>query len=282
MKFSVFTVGTPDYTIEETVKKLKQYGYNGVEWRVGSSLKREPEVLPAKEVWYWQYNKSTVDVDNILEEADFINTICCNENIEICSLATYLAASDVEKIERVLMAANIMNCPRIRVQVPGYSGTVGYRELFTKTVDEFKILEQMAKKYSVKINIEIHHGTIIPSASAAYRLVSNFDSKHIGVIYDAGNMVFEGFEQYRMGLDLLGEYVDHVHIKSATYNIRGEACWSPLRTGHVNFNKLFQALKAINYDGYLSFEDFSLEHSTDEKLEDNLAYINEVLSEIKL
>jgi sugar phosphate isomerase/epimerase len=281
MKFSVFTVGTPDYNIEQTVKKLNEYGYQGVEWRVNNSLKKEPEIIPAKEVWYWQYNKSTVDIDTILESAEQIKAICNNENIEICGLATYLSASDTEKVEKVLKAAAIMECPRIRVQVPGYNGTVNYRELFAKTVEEFKILQHLAEKYSVKVNIEIHHGTIIPSASAAYRLVSNFDSKHIGVIYDAGNMVHEGYEQYKMGLELLGEYVDHIHIKSAAYNVNGEAGWSPLRKGHVKFNNLFKAIKAINYEGYLSFEDFSNEKSTDEKLKDNLVYIKEVLSEVK-
>ncbi|MEZ4633203.1 MAG: hypothetical protein R2880_21235 [Deinococcales bacterium] len=61
--------------------------------------------------------------------------------------------------------------------------------------------------------IEIHHRTIVPSASAVYRLVSHFDPQHIAVIYDPGNMAYEGFEDYRMGLELWEPYLAHVHLK---------------------------------------------------------------------
>lgn len=276
MKYSVFTVGTPNYTIEETVKKLKQYGYDAVEWRVADSLKEEPKELPPREGWYWSYNKSTVDVDSIVEKAPYIKEICEREEIEICALATYLPPWETEKIENVLKAAVIMNCPKIRTGMPGYNKNTNYNELFDKTIKAYKELEKLAKKYGVKINAEIHHGTLIPSASAAYRLVSNFDSKFIGVIYDPGNMVHEGFEQYKMGLELLGDYLDHVHLKNAAWEFNNGtwSCkWSPIKKGQVNMSELLTALKSIGYEGFLSFEDFSNEETTEEKLEGNIEYI---------
>lgn len=286
MKYSVFTVGTPDYDIKETVKKLREYGYDGVEWRVSSSIKNEPEVIPSRDRWYWEYNKSTVDIDTILEEAEDIRNTCEGEGIEICALATYLSTSDIERIERVLKAAVAMNCPKIRVGMPGYDGKENYRVMFAKVQEEIQGLEALAKKYKVKINFEIHHGTIIPSASAAYRLVSKFDSSFIGIIYDAGNMVHEGFEQYKMGLELLGEYLDHVHIKNAAWSqventstrkLEWHGSWCPLEKGQVSFKSLLSALKSIGYNGYLSFEDFSNERTTDEKLVENLEFIKGLL-----
>lgn len=275
MKYSVFTVGTPDYSIEETVKKLKEYGYDGVEWRVQQALKEEPKEIPPRELWYWSYNKSTVDVDSILDTAEHIKAICEQEGIEICGLASYLLPWETEKIEKVLKAAVIMKCPKIRVNVPVYNKEANYNELFNKTLEAFKVLEELAKKYAVKINFEIHHGTIIPSASAAYRLVSNFDSNFIGVIYDPGNMVHEGFEQYKMGLEILGDYLNHVHLKNAawSFDTAWKCYWSPVAKGQVNMSELLSALKSIGYDGYLSFEDFSNEGTTEEKLRGNIEYI---------
>ena len=286
MKFSVFTVGTPDYNLEETVIKLKEFGYDGVEWRVANGITEEPNPIPPRDGWYWSYNKSTVDLDTIEEKAEEVKNICDKHGVEICALASYLGTSDADKVERVLRAAVKMGCPKIRVNVPGYQGDINYNELFNKTVDEIKVLEQLAKKYSVKINFEIHMGNIIPSASAAYRLVSNFDSNYIGIIHDAGNMVFEGFEQYKMGIELLGDYLDHIHIKNARWVIKettpdGEenwvAEWSPLRKGQAKLRNLIDALKMVGYQGYLSFEDFSNEQSTDEKLKNNITYIKEML-----
>lgn len=286
MKFSVFTVGTPDYDIKATVQKLKEYGYDGVEWRVGNSIKNEPEIIPSRDRWYWEYNKSTVDVDSILEEAESIKDICRSHGIEICALATYLQTSETERIEKVLKAAVAMNCPKIRVGIPAYDGKTNYRSLFSKVQEEVEVLEALAKKYNTKINFEIHHGTIIPSASAAYRLVSKFDSRYIGIIYDAGNMVHEGFEQYKMGLELLGEYLDHVHIKSAAWTqvknpstgkMEWYGSWTTLEKGQVSFKALLSALKSTDYDNYLSFEDFSNENTTDEKLKGNLEFIKALL-----
>ena len=34
MRFAVFTVGLPEYTLEESVVFLRDLGYDGVEWRV--------------------------------------------------------------------------------------------------------------------------------------------------------------------------------------------------------------------------------------------------------
>lgn len=282
MKFSVFTVSTPDYDLEQTVAKLKAFGYDGVEWRVADALKEEPEAIPPKERWYWSYNKSTLEIDTIEESAASIKSVCDRHGIEICALASYLTPEQTESIERVLNAAQIMGCPRIRVNVPRYTGDVNYHVLLEKTVNDIKVLVPLAKQYGVKINFEIHMGNMIPSASAAYRLVSDFDSRYIGIIHDAGNMVHEGFEQYKMGAELLKGYIDHVHIKNAKWVKEGgvwKAKWCPIWEGIANLKNLLIALQSIGYDGYLSFEDFSNEQSTDEKLEKNIAYIKNLLLE---
>ena len=34
MKYSLFTVSVPEMTLEEAAKKMREYGYDGVDWRV--------------------------------------------------------------------------------------------------------------------------------------------------------------------------------------------------------------------------------------------------------
>jgi sugar phosphate isomerase/epimerase len=82
------------------------------------------------------------------------------------------------------------------------------------------------------------------------------------VIHDAGNMVYEGFEEYRMGLELLGPYLAHVHLKNAAWQRPSDggvwqANWAPLADGVVDWQKLFAALRAVGYTGWLGIEDFS-------------------------
>ena len=286
MKFSIFTVGVPDLTPEELLVKLKEYGYDGVEWRVTEIAEDKKDEEPS----YWGNNKCTIDVNTLEEKAAELKAFCDEQGVEIAALGTYTRCNEHEKAEAAVRAAAAMGCKKIRVSPYGYDGSENYNDLFNKAVEDYKVLEGYAKKYGVKINLEMHMNTIITSASAAYRLASHFDSRYIGVIYDVGNMVYEGYEQYKAGIEILGEYLDHVHIKSAAWKEKetledGTVNWEvqamPLNKGSVDFYKFLKALKQSGYDGYVSFEDFSTEKSTDEKLKFNIEYIRSIMQKIE-
>lgn len=275
-KYGVFTVMTPEFAPEEIVKKLSQAGYDGVEWRVVTVLEKKE-----KEISFWGNNKCSFSLQALDEKASYIKEITEKENLEVCNLATYLKISEIEKIERTMQVAKIMDCSQIRVNAPRYERELNYNDLFKETQKELRELERVAAKYSVKALLELHMGNIIPSASAAYRLVSPFDPCCIGVIYDPGNMIWEGYENWQMGMQLLGEYLAHIHIKNASWvlekkNENGVFFWKPvwsrLKEGVINWRGIMDALKAVNYEGYLCFEDFS-DISTENKLVKNIQYL---------
>ena len=143
------------------------------------------------------------------------------------------------------------------------------------------------RAHGVKALVEIHHGTIVPSASATRRFLDGFDPESVGVIYDPGNMVWEGHESYRLGLETLGPYLAHVHAKNSAWRQRGrrgdgglawQAEWTPLDAGMVDLHDLFAALRQIGYDGWVSVEDFSTERPLAERVRDNLRYLQRFLA----
>ena len=138
-------------------------------------------------------------------------------------------------------------------------------------------------RYGVRALVETHHKTITPSASLTHRLVSGFDPEHVGVLFDPGNMVFEGFEDYRMGLELLGPYLAHVHLKNARYAPHKDGVWrpvwSPLEAGVVDFRAFLAALRGVGYDGWLVLEDFSGARPSGEALRHNLAFVRGLLAD---
>jgi len=286
MKLGVFTVGTPEYTIEETIDVLKSIGYDGVEWRVQNP---SPETKPENYTFggrYWSYNKSTLDIGRIVELAPVVKDLCEKKGLEIFALTTYLEPKDIGKIEEVMKAAVIMNCKRIRVFPPKYDESQNYNVQFARTQKELEAVVALAKKYEVRVNLELHHGIIIPSASAAYRMISPFDPKYIGIIYDPGNMVCEGYEDYKMGIELLGDYLSHVHVKNAIWKLKDtsddnvdtwEPAWVPLNKGCANLGKLVNVLKKVGYDGYLILEDFTNETDTLTKLKENYTYLKKLI-----
>lgn len=286
MKYSLFTVSVPEMSPEEALQKMKEYGYDGVDWRV-TAIPTDPEIL-AEAPSYWRNNFCTINIDTVEEKAEEIRALTEKYGLEINALATYLECSDApEKIESCMVAAKKMGCSRIRVNALKYNPEKGYTQLFAEAVAGFKRVEELAKKHGVKADFEMHHGTITASASAARRLASHFDPQYIGVIYDTGNVVYEGFEEYQMALEILGPYLDLVHIKNAKWvrkEVDGKEVfrpdWAPFTDGHADFERCFKALKAIGYDGYVTFEDFSSEESSDEKLKTNINFIKGVVEKV--
>ncbi|WP_136608589.1 sugar phosphate isomerase/epimerase family protein [Paenibacillus dokdonensis] len=271
MKLSVFTVVTPDLTPEELVKAAREAGLDGVEWR----FKEVPKDVNGEKPSFWGNNLCSIDPS--LSEPEMLKYKEITEagGLEVVSVTPYLNEMNLDATEHVFHTARLLGAKMIRVGAASYDGTGSYPELYETTVRYLKEAERMAKQYGVKGIVETHHRTIAPSASLAHRLVSHCDPDHIGVLFDPGNMVHEGYENFRLGMQLLGPYLAHVHVKNArwvqdgqredgTANWRSE--WAPMREGIINFGSLLRDLKSVGYDGYLGIEDFSGQYASGELL----------------
>ncbi|MDQ0233049.1 sugar phosphate isomerase/epimerase family protein [Metabacillus malikii] len=284
MKFSVFSVMTPDTTPEELVGFLKENGYDGVEWR----CKEIPKELINEQHSFWGNNLATISPDITDQEIEDLRLRTERNGMEVICITPYLAAGDISATEQVLQVAQKFGASSIRLGVPIYNRSQNYHDLFQKAVAYLKDAEQLCKQYKVKGLVETHHATITPSASLAHRLVSHFNPEHIGVLYDPGNMVHEGYENYRMGLELLGDYLAHVHVKNAYWQqtpredgtVDWSVEWALVEKGIVDWKQVLGDLKAIGYDGYVGMEDFSCGLTTKASLKHNIDTIKKYLAEI--
>ncbi|MGG3282913.1 sugar phosphate isomerase/epimerase family protein [Paenibacillus solani] len=262
MKLSVFTVATPDLAPEELAKAAADAGIESIEWR----FKEVPADAADEKPSFWRHNRCSMDPGGTQE--DWLRFREAADQYDRRSLAVvpYLTCGDVEATEKVMQAAKLIGASFIRAGIPGYNRKRNYYELYDQAVQYLHEVEELAAAYGVKALVETHHLTIAPSAGLAHRLVSHFNPQHIGVLYDPGNMVYEGYENYRMGLELLGPYLAHVHVKNGGYrkspsvdgtSAEWSAEWTPLSQGAVPWRQVVQDLKSVGYDGYYGIEDFS-------------------------
>ncbi|MCL6457938.1 MAG: sugar phosphate isomerase/epimerase [Gorillibacterium sp.] len=284
MKLAVFTVMLPDFGLNDTLAVLKKTGYDGVEWRVTVNNPASADQEPS----FWGNNHSTIDPSISDEELGALKVAQDAAGLLVPNLGCYIPVGDLKLTEQGMKIAKVLGAPSIRVGVSGYDRSISYRELLEQGRHYLHGVQELSQQYGVKGNIEIHHGNIASSASSARRLVEGFDPAHIGVIHDAGNMVHEGYENYRMGLEILGEYLAHVHVKNAAWacsqeNIKSpggspwKSDWAPLKTGVVDLGQLMADVQHIGYDGWLSFEDFSSPHPDEASLVEQAAYIRSLL-----
>jgi len=297
MKFSVYTCSTPEYGIEESAALIKELGYDAVEWRVdntgdNSAMMAYFQNLTEEQKYgarYWIDNHATLNINDIHNECLRAKKVCDEVGLEICNLATTLRG-DIATMEATLAAAAAIGCKTVRGPMATYDPSKPYWEQFNEYREYLRSCEPMLKKYGIKFLIETHHGMMISSASSALRVLEGFDPEYYGLIYDPGNMVYEGYENYELGFEMLGDYLAHVHIKNAALVPGGEdefgatkynQVWMPLNKGSANLAALIKALVKVGYDGVLSVEDFSNEKPTKEKLAECISYLKTLVAAAK-
>jgi sugar phosphate isomerase/epimerase len=241
LKYSVFSGVLPELGDEEVVETLARHGYDGVEWRVNG-----------------EYHFSVAQIERA---AARMRALAEAHGLATVSLTTYLRPDESEAIRRTVAACQEIGCPRFRVFSAGWDAAVGYRELLARTQHALGEVEEIVAGSGVKALIEVHFGTIAPSPCLALELVRPFDPGAIGVIFDPANLWLEGRLEASFALDLLGPYVDLVHVKNVLWERTAEGRWrwrmADLEEGMCDWPATIAALKARAWDGWLSFENLN-------------------------
>jgi sugar phosphate isomerase/epimerase len=281
MKYSVTSVILPDLDLVETCQLLRKLGYDGLELRVRYT---RPEAI-GKGYSYWGAHRTDLSPANLAQRADEVAQVAADHGIEIAAIASALRADDYEEIARLADGVARLGKIPLRLGAPrGYDRTVPYQALYEEAVEAYGKALEILRPYGLKTLIEIHGGTIMVSASLAYRIASNFSPDEMGVIYDMNNMAKDGFETSRIGLELLGPYVAHCHAggwrpveqgrrEDGTLNWTYEGC--DLSDSILDIPQFLADLKAVNYQGFISIEDFR-QMSHEDKLRRQIAYLRAV------
>ncbi len=258
-KAAVFTVMLGEgYGLQQAAELVRAYGFDGIEWRVHES-------------WH-------IPLAQVEQLAGQVYELCASNGLDICALSTYLAPSDPELVA-VFYAAAAVEANLVRVAVPRFARGDNYFKLLDQTKADLDALLPLCERTGVKACIETHHGNIACSASLAKAIVGDFPPELVGVIYDPGNMVHEGYENYRLGVQILGPHLAHVHVKNAGWFRDEEGTWrcrwTPVREGIVDWLEVAQDLAAAGFDGFLSFEDFS-DAPVEQRLSEDIALIRDI------
>ena len=281
MRYSATSVMLPALTMEEQAALLQRLGYDGVEWRV-RRVSEETRRQPFSE---WGAHKNDLTPENFAASAGRMKQVAAGHGLAIAGLASNPGADDIEQVKLLAEGARACGAPFIRVGCPRrYHGSVDYHVLYQEAVEAFgKMLDAIAG-YQVKVALEIHGGTIHPSASLAHRIVSHWPPERICVIYDPQNMVIDGYETNELALELLGPYVGHVHAgghrpvekgKDAVGTVEWEWPGVPMGEGLYSFPRMLRKLKALGYAGFISIEDFR-ELPVEQKLREGVDYLRAV------
>lgn len=268
IRLSVFTVAAPDLSPRELAAAAAKAGLDGIEWRYADVPPENRQDTPS----FWGNNRCSISTDWDEPRLAEFRDAAASAGMTSLAVVPYLRCGDLEGTEKVLQAAGYLGAKMIRLGVHRYDRTRPFGVLFEEQRTYLRQAGERCKEHGVKGLVEIHMGTIAPSSSSAYRLVEGLDPDAIGVLLDPGNMVYEGYENYKMGMEILGPYLAHVHVKNAVWSsaepnpsggfARWSAGWSELKRGIVDWPQVIADLKAVGYRGHIGVEDFSGQFGT--------------------
>jgi sugar phosphate isomerase/epimerase len=256
VKYSYATIALPTLEPAAACAELAAAGFTGIEWRVGepTNSRREgaDDLLPSNLCTLEQTVASAIAGATLAESA----------GLTVVGLAPYIRTGDLAALQTVLDMTVASHSSQVRIQAPRFERAgVGYGELLNDFVTFLDAAVVLSGPMGVRLAIELHHKTMVPSVGLAMPILARHSPDQLGVIFDVGNLVFEGFEDYRIGLELLGPYLHHVHLKNVRAGRRSGGHWvyewSPLDDGFVDVRHVLELIEATGYDGWVSIEDLS-------------------------
>ena len=154
--------------------------------------------------------------------------------------------------ERIVAACAEAGVPLIRAGFYRYHPDQGYDRCLDSARRGLDSLARLAADHGVRLALQLHHGTIHPSAAHARKLVGDLD---VCFYADPGNQAHEGSENWRLSLDILGDRLACMGVKNAAWR-RGpngwECGWVPLADGIVAWPEIIAGLHERGYPGPLS------------------------------
>ena len=281
MRYSATSVMMPELTLEEQAALLVRFGFDGIEWRV----RRVSDEQRGKGFSEWGAHKNDLTPENFAANAGKMKQVAADHGLAIAGIASNAPADDIEQVKLLAEGAKACGAPFIRVGCPkGYDGRRDYNELYAEAVEAYDAALNAVAGFGIKFALEIHGGTIHPSASLAHRLVSNWDPARVCVIFDPNNRVADGFETTEIAIDLLGPYLGHVHLgghkpvekeRDEWGTLKWEWEGAALADGLYDHPRLFRKLRTMDYRGFITVEDFR-QLPIEEKLTEGLAYLKQV------
>lgn len=271
-------------TIDEAAEGLKAVGYDGLEWGwdVGGSMSPAPD-----------------DRESLLAAARRIEEISRANGLEPFAVTPSFALRDTEK-NPDLVRLHFEAAAEAEVQFLRLFPTCyillrrkeGLR--YHEQADEFRrqldVLAACAEATGVKAVFELHDGYLAASFSGIYGFLKDYSPRELGALVDPENMVREGIESWRMGIEMLGDYLGYFHVKNMVYvpTDDPEGGWSPPQHMHrfhtkrvkfddgiVDWPQILLILKEVGYQGYLCDEDMRHGITMEDRFE-NLAYLKDL------
>ena len=208
-------------------------------------------------------------------DAERIRRLFADHDLAIPSLATgvlwqlNLLSPDAEEraaakghIRAMLRLAGDLGAGAILV-VPGFMGPFeagppavdDYPSTYARALDDIRELAVEAERVDVQLGIENVWNRFLTGPMEMRQFVDAVGSSHVGVYFDVGNVLRNGYPQH--WIQVLGARIRRVHFKDFRIAVGTLQGFVDLLEGDVDYPAVLAALAAVGYDGWVTGELFT-------------------------
>ncbi len=160
-------------------------------------------------------------------------------------------AQSMKGMETSLRNANFWGADSVLLVPAVVNPETRYQDAWTRSQANVRKLIPLAQKLKVVIGIENVWNKFLLSPLEMARYVDEFKSPWVKAYFDVGNVVLFGYPQD--WIRTLGNRIVKLHLKDFKFE-RGNANFTALREGAINWNEIYKALTEIGYKGSATVE----------------------------
>ncbi len=262
-KIAGHTMGTPEYTVVEAIKLMRDIGADGIEIVVQDDY-RSGLACNCDKAALLNIQKCAADND--------IRVICLTPyNSYFNSLDETQRLQEIEAVKKVIDYCSFLGAKYIRIYGGNLTAGDTYKiqERREMLIRSMRQLGDLAEKNGITLVIENHFNTMAVSARESAALVRDIDHKAVKILYDQANLTFTLNEEYEDAIAVQQQYVAYMHVKDLVFKegvsfsssnvARPDESERNVYTkivgeGVIPWPKILKAVKESGYDGWLSLE----------------------------
>lgn len=230
------------------VEFAKQYGLQGLELRTVDNTPIDQ--ISAETLKQW---KQTLDDAGLCVPS-------LASSFFKCELSADCIDAEMEKLQRLCDAADILGCPFIR----GFSFLARADVPFDAAAlaPYFQQAADLLQRRGKTLLLEADPGVNTCNHARLAQLLQQVDRPEIGAIFDPGNSLYDplGEVPFPDAYEKIRPFAKHVHIKDAVRTPDAAECVR-VGDGQVGYRELLCRLKADGYSGFLSLETHYRKHA---------------------
>jgi len=223
---------------EKSVKKVASLGFDGAELAV-----RNPKDLKVENVI------EIIKENNLEVPAIGTGQAYGEEGISFSDPSKVVRKIAVERIKDQIIFASHFNAQVIIGLIRG-KVEEGVKRIKAEewTIDCLRKCTEFAKEYNIRLTLEPvnrYESNFINTLNEGIEFIKRVGASNLGLLADTFHMNIEEVSIYD-SIVQAKDYITHVHFADSNR-------WAP-GCGHLDFTKIVQTLKKIDYQGYISAE----------------------------